>query len=245
VDCWNKPENSHKKPGAKLPDNALLATTKSSITCTYCHKTGHTEQQCFKKRNQSPKKDEKVNAMLLVTEHNLLSKELTSHFTPITFIPDSGATDIMVGNNESISCDSKGSYRGLVMQKDFSSFEVILQDVLYIPEIMFNLFSLTKAISTNGVQLSSKGQIITIQIGKIEIIFDTGSGQLLDSELHPIPNHFAATAHPLDINKLPSMFGHPTSQVLTATASKYCFKTKNTLEHTFPNCAICKAKQKQ
>jgi hypothetical protein len=54
----------------------------------------------------------------------------------------------------------------------------------------------------------------------------------------------AATAHPLDINKLHTMFGHPNSQVLAATVSNYGSKTKNKLEHTCPNCAICKAKQK-
>jgi hypothetical protein len=98
--------------------------------------------------------------MLLVTEHNLLSKELTSHFTPNTLIADSGATchmhgsiegmsnlkahvtDIMVGNKESLSSLSKGNYRGLVTQKDGYTFDVILQDVLYIPRMMVNLFSL-------------------------------------------------------------------------------------------------------
>jgi hypothetical protein len=221
--------HSNKKPGAKLPDKALSATTKSSVTCTYCHKPGHTEQQCYKKRNQSAKKDEKVNVMLLVIDHTLLSKGLTSHFTPNTFIADSGATwhmrgsidvmfnlrphdtDIMVGNNETMSSISKGNYKGLVMQKDGSSFEVIIKDVLYTPKLMVNLFSLTKAISTKGVQLSNKGQIITLKIGKNEIFFDIffqqGSGQLLVIELHPIPNHIAATAHPLDINKLHTMFG--------------------------------------
>jgi hypothetical protein len=92
VDCWNKPANAHNEPGAKLPDKPLSATTKSSVSCPYCQKTGHTEQLCYKKRNQSGKKDEKVNVMLLVTDHTLLSKGLTSHFTPNTFIADSGST---------------------------------------------------------------------------------------------------------------------------------------------------------
>jgi hypothetical protein len=74
VDCWNKPEHAHKNPGAKLPDKTLSATTKSSVTCPNCHKTGHTEQQWYKKRKQSAKKDEKVKVMLLVTDHALLSK---------------------------------------------------------------------------------------------------------------------------------------------------------------------------
>jgi hypothetical protein len=156
VDCWNKPENAHKKPGAKLPDKALCATTKSSATCPYCHKTGHNEQQCYKKHNQSAKKNEMVNVMLLVTDHTLLSKGLTSHFTPNTFIADSSATchmrgsiegmfnlkphvtDIMFSNNETMSLVSKGHYNGVVLQKDGSSFEVILQDFLYIPKLMVN-----------------------------------------------------------------------------------------------------------
>jgi hypothetical protein len=40
------------------------------------------------------------------------------------------------------------------------------------------------------------------------------------------------------------MLGHPKSQVLASTVSKDGFNTKNTLEHTSPNSAICKAKQK-
>jgi hypothetical protein len=63
VDCWNKPENASKNPGAKLPDKVLSATTKPSVNCPICHKPGQTEQQCYKKRNQSAKKDEKVNVM--------------------------------------------------------------------------------------------------------------------------------------------------------------------------------------
>jgi hypothetical protein len=73
-------------------------------------------------------------------------------------------TNIMVDNNKTMTGVSKENYRGLVMQKDVSSFEVILQDVLYVLQLMVNLFSFNKAISTKGVQLSSKGQIIMLQI---------------------------------------------------------------------------------
>jgi hypothetical protein len=73
--------------------------------------------------------------MLLVTETNLLSKDLTSHFTPNTCIVDSGATcnirgtlegmfelkhhvtNIMVRNNETMSNISRGNFQGLVVQK--------------------------------------------------------------------------------------------------------------------------------
>jgi hypothetical protein len=87
--------------------------------------------------------------MLLVTEHNFCSKALTSQITPNNFIADSGATchihgslkgifnlkshvtDVMVANNETISSVSKRKYKELFVQKDGSSFELTLQDVLF------------------------------------------------------------------------------------------------------------------
>jgi hypothetical protein len=56
--------------------------------------------------------------------------------------------------------------------------------------------------------------------------------------------HIAATAQTLDISKLDTMFGHPNSEVLAATVTKYGLHTKNTLEHTCPKCAIITAKQR-
>jgi hypothetical protein len=81
----------------------------------------------------------------------------------------------------------------------------------------------------------------SLKIGTQEIfsdkVFKHGSVSLLGNEIHPTPNHIAATAQTLD-----SMFGHPNSQVVAATAANYGFKTKNTLA-VCSNCAIAKAKQ--
>jgi hypothetical protein len=67
--------------------------------------------------------------------------------------------------------------------------------------------------------------------------------QNLGIEIHPTPNHIAATAQTLDINVVHDMFGNPNSHVLAATAAKYGFKTKNAL-HSCSNCGIGKASQK-
>jgi hypothetical protein len=60
------------------------------------------------------------------------------------------------------------------------------------------MFVLTKAISTKGVQISSKGQIITLQIGKNEIFFDSifqhGSGQLFKPFGHQHVTHYVWTS---------------------------------------------------
>jgi hypothetical protein len=153
-------------------------------------------------------------------------------------------TDIMVGNNETMASVSKGQYKGIVVQKDGTSVDITLQDVLYIPKLMVNLFSLTKTIENTGVALSSKGQILSLTVGNTDIYIDKAfkhrSRPLLGIEIHPTPNHIAATAQTLGINVLHEVFGHPSSQILAATAAKYGFNNC----HVCSNCAIIKAKQK-
>jgi hypothetical protein len=56
--------------------------------------------QCYKKQNHVAKSNEKVNVMVFVTEPKIFSNGLTSHFTPITIIADSGATCHMRGSLE-------------------------------------------------------------------------------------------------------------------------------------------------
>jgi hypothetical protein len=112
--------------------------------------------------------------MLMALDHILLSKGMHTTFISNTFIGDSVATchmrgslegmfnlkpyvtDIMVGNNDAMSSFSMGNYLGIVIKPDGSTMNLTLKDVLYIPKLMVNLFSLTKALETKGVQLSSK-----------------------------------------------------------------------------------------
>jgi hypothetical protein len=151
------------------------------------------------------------------------------------------STDIMVGNNEVMTSVSIGQYKGLVIKAAGTSMDLTLKDVLYIPKLMVNLFSLTKALETKGVKLSS--QMI---YGPHELCFDKvfkhGSGRLLGTDIHPNPNSIAVTSQTVDIKTVHNLFGHPNSQVLSATAQKYGFQTKNTLQ-VCPNCAISKARQ--
>jgi hypothetical protein len=64
---------------------------------------------------------------------------------------------------------------------------------------MVNLFSLTKARETKAVQLSSKGQLKSLKIGTQESYFAKVFKRLLGIEIHPNPNHIAATAQTLDV----------------------------------------------
>jgi hypothetical protein len=53
VDCYSRSENAHKKPGyAAAALTTTSSTPKADIACHYCHKKGHTEKQCFKKKRE-------------------------------------------------------------------------------------------------------------------------------------------------------------------------------------------------
>jgi hypothetical protein len=46
----------------------------------------------------------------------------------------------------------------------------------------------------------------------------------MHQDIHPTPNHIAATAQTLDINDFLDMVGHPNSQELAATPAKFRFQ---------------------
>ena len=47
---------------------------------------------------------------------------------------------VKVGNAENMYSEMIGTYKAKVIQKDGSSFDVTLDDVLYIPDFYINLF---------------------------------------------------------------------------------------------------------
>jgi hypothetical protein len=102
VDCYTHPEKAHKNPRNKVNQKALVTTspTRSTISCTYCQKTGHTEKNCFKKRNDQNKPVDHAHVVLFLTEHSLFTKKIPTTFSPNTFIANSGATCHMRGSLE-------------------------------------------------------------------------------------------------------------------------------------------------
>jgi hypothetical protein len=104
VDCYTRPENAYKNSRNKVNQQALVATSpqRSTISCTYCKKTGHTEKKCFKERNDQNKADDPAHVVLFLTEHSLFTNNIPTTFSPNTFIDDSGAT-----------CHMRGSFEGM------------------------------------------------------------------------------------------------------------------------------------
>ncbi len=90
---------------------------------------------------------------------------------------------IKIGNGVSIKAELVGKYKGTIRQKDGTSCQVTLSDVLYVPELWVNLFSLTKILTQPDVILSNRKNLIAVQKGDMTMVFDReyncGTGSLL------------------------------------------------------------------
>jgi hypothetical protein len=200
----------------------------------------------------------------LINSEKLTSKNL--------FIADSGATSHMrntlegmydvedwvvgvkVGNSEIMKSKKKGKFKGLVKQTNGTTLEVIITDVLYVPDLWVNLLSLVKVISNPNNSLTSnpKGEFV-LHLGKqTQVIFDRaiikGSGKLLGVEIIPLINENAETNEGAvtaqDYEHVHNVLGHPGETVTKATAKHLGIAIKKQPIDTCVDCAISKARQK-
>ena len=180
AECWSNPLNAHKRPPRK--EAALTVADGNKKMCNYCKRPGHLEETCWKKAKDGKGKggsSKESAAAMLISIANLqftkpsinLSSYQQDQPSPDTFIADSGATchmrgslngmynlqpyvsDIVVGSGATIKSVSKGDYKGIVVKPDGKTLDVILTDVLYIPDLWVNLISITKAISNPNVRI--------------------------------------------------------------------------------------------
>jgi hypothetical protein len=104
----------------------------------------------------------------------------TANLTNNTFICDSGASchmrnstegmydlqdhiqAITVGNSETMWSNYIGTFKGTIIQQDGTNIEIVLNDVLYVPDLWVNLISVTKALKYPQTKLNSKGELIAI-----------------------------------------------------------------------------------
>jgi hypothetical protein len=278
IDCWESEKNKAKRPPnykGKTTETAAAASepNRAKMTCTYCKKNGHTAEVCWKKEKDEKKKTTEaaevvIVAIDLVSEISLINTE--KGISKNIFIADSGATSHMrnslegmydledwvvgvkVGNNSVMKSQKRGKFKGLVKQQDGATLDVLITDVLYVPELFVNLISLVKVISNPNNSLNSdKEGRISLTLGKdSKITFDTpwvnGSGKLLGVEIIPINNNLTesnVTAQTYE--HIHEILGHPGEQTTKATAKRLGINVKKGPVDTCVNCAISKAKQKK
>ena len=158
-----------------------------------------------------------------------------------TFIMDSGATSHMrfsldgmknlrkwrlpvkVGNAADMYSEQIGSYHGKIIHKDGSTYDIILDDVLYIPDLYINLFSLTKVLNNPNVDLKKEKNTIALTYYKHKIIFDRviniGNGKLLGVDI--VPNTINLNTAFVTYSDYHDRLGHANEWVVCQTDRHY------------------------
>jgi hypothetical protein len=271
-DCWDNEKNKDKRPSfykaaSKRKESANTANDtdkkddKKVITCSYCNKVGHSIEKCFKKQNDEKKESAGIAEAVLCCYDTITKGKVNKD----TFIADTGATshmkhskngmtdlepyevEIKVGNNQVMKSKARGTFHGMVIQSDGSTLNVKLTEVLYVPDLWVNLLSLTKAIKNPLIKITSKEEMILLQIGKDEIYFDkviqNGSGRLLAIDIVPTFTEFSDYSL-INIEQLHRHLGHANDQTVRATAAKMGIAVQG-LPYVCGDCAISKIKKKK
>ena len=79
---------------------------------------------------------------------------------------------IKVGDGQFISIEKIEKNQGIVIQKNGRKENIILTNVFYIPDIYYNLFSSTRAMSDGYTMFGSSKKSILIKNDNVEIVFD-------------------------------------------------------------------------
>jgi hypothetical protein len=278
ADCWEKEVNRDKRPPNWKPrpknhsnsnEAAHNTTSKAKYYCNYCKKDGHTEDRCFKKKN-----DQKSNSSeqtLCIYESILSNHEEEIPMNPRTFIADTGATSHMVyskkylintkkislivtaGNNEHMECTLKGDFQGLILDNQGIFVPIVLTDVLYVPDLKLNLLSITKCIAQPNVTLHGTKDYLSLKFqNNAEIPFQKqiqrGSGTLFAADIIPNEESLNLTVESVNItlefDTYHKIMGHPNNAILRETAKKNNVTLINSHTRPCPHCVEAKIRMK-
>ena len=176
------------------------------------------------------------------------------------------ATNVMIGNGKKILCEKMGDVRSDYTQNGKKQ-KILLKDVIYVPGLYVNLFSIGRAIK-QGWAIGNEGKMIFIQKGRNKLVFDrildTGTGFLSSVELIPVGqkmevnDHHGAGEEPkvtspevgkglekatMSLKTLHSMLGHAHHGLCWRTAHYYGWKVTDKDMAVCEPCGLAKAKQ--
>ena len=162
--------------------------------------------------------------------------------------------EVKVGNNATMKSQKIGKFRGLVTQINGTTSEIVMQDVLYVPELWVNLLSITKAISYPNVQLTGNENDFSLLLGDKVITFDqklannSNTGWLLGVEIIPYQMDIRESTNITMENQtytyVHGLLGHPNEKVTRATAKRMNIKIKESPHTICIDCAKSKTKRK-
>ncbi len=163
--CNNCGTYGHKRTNCpkRTPKKDDRGNRGSVKICHYCKRAGHIKKNCFKLKNEEKNKHQDVNEIALVAKQDHqgykrkevwyadsgASRHMTHDMARMFDIQENLKEKIVIGDGTTLFCKIKGSIKLRAQIKGSGQINVLLKDVLYIPELKSNLFSLS-AVTING-----------------------------------------------------------------------------------------------
>lgn len=158
---WVKPKPRHDKPiqsgnGGKSMSNVTVTGGNKNITCYKCKSPGHYRNQCplLEKSNKN-KTSNAFSAVFLSAKYSkdewYVDSGASAHMTAIAdWLEDVSSPqtcpEIMIANNDKLQVSCKGNVKISTRQ----GYDIIVKDVLCIPNLTTNLLSVSQLIKNNN-----------------------------------------------------------------------------------------------
>jgi hypothetical protein len=147
---------------------------------------------------------------------------------------------VQIGNRTTLHATKTGRKHLMVISKDGSKLNMVLQDYKYVPDFWVNLFALTKCLKNNW-NIRNEGLVLHLRKCMSKICFDqvipTHKGVIIRVEMIArTPNVMNVALAPcvsgktVDMNMLHKAIGHPSEDTTWKTVAHYNLKLKNKLE---------------
>jgi hypothetical protein len=191
--------------------------------------------------------DHAINKNTFVADSGASSHMVHSRQLLTNFKPQKGV--IKVGDDTKVDSLGYGDFIGYHIDKNGKEISIQLTNVLLVPSLWVNLFSITKATSSKDCKVICEDNLITVHSSQHEIHFNkvlkSGAGKIMASDFYTNSECASPMMEKSTYKELHELLGHPHKQKVYDTAKLYDITLHpQTTDPVCEDCALSKIRVK-
>jgi hypothetical protein len=156
---------------------------------------------------------------------------------------------VKIGDNSEVESEGTGTFTGYHLYKNGQQIDVTIHDVLLVPTLWVNLFSITKVTSKPNCKVICEDTLITVNSNKHKLHFTKilphGKGKILATEFFTYSECASLVLKKTTYTDLHNKLGHPHKQAVIETAKHYGIELQTKREEPLCiECALSKIRNK-